>query len=452
MKKILSAVAVFGLVAGVAATASALDLTVTGYYKLEGKALNEGAAGGGVQLSQDITDPTDDGVSSSWWQHDFRMYPVLKVNDNISMLADIRLVSTSPTDGNTSGVWGYDAAGSHSVTANKIYMEYLSAVGKFRMGKTEGGAWGGPYLNSSGSANRFMWWPSFVADPFSLLVFTQKTTEANDGIVGNNGKSDQDTDAYYLGVGYKAADIGKFDLAYYMVRTGAPSGGLTTPDSSQQDNIWFNADVAVGPVTLSTEWQYLFGESGQTIATGPAIGQKRDKDAWAGMVLAMVKPVDALTIGGVYFMATGQDANDPTENQNGMSTTAGTGNDWEPLYIMTGRNMGVLNGYGVTSAVGSLGVGVQAFGVFADFAVSPKLSLHAAVGTGYADDVSTMGPLQDDEFGWEYNLGASYKLLDNLTYDLHLGYWAVGDFAKFGTTTMDPNNVTLVTNSLTMKF
>ena len=65
MKKILSAVAVFGLVAGVAATASALDLTVTGYYKLEGKALNEGAAGGGVQLSQDITDPTDDGVSSS---------------------------------------------------------------------------------------------------------------------------------------------------------------------------------------------------------------------------------------------------------------------------------------------------------------------------------------------------------------------------------------------------
>lgn len=411
MKKVLSTVAALGLVVGVAATASAMDFSVTGKYEVSGYAISEGATAGGVQLLDDTAMG-----ANSWYEHNMRIYPTLKVNDQITMKADIRLA-----DWDT-----WPDATSNNITANKIYMEYMSPVGKIRIGMTPAAAWGSPYLNSASSGNRIMWWPNFVSDPFSLLVFTQKIAENDGGTAGTGATTDQDTDSYYAGVGYKA-DIGKFDLAYYHVRNGAAD--------TDGSNLWFNAQMGIGPATVIAEVAHAFGDSSATV----------DKDAWGAMVLAMGNLSDNLTVGGVYFMATGDDA-DSADNEQ-MLGNNGTGKDWEPLYIMTGDYMGVLNGDGVGANAFVIASGVHAVGAFADLAVSPKLTLHAAIGGGWADETLVAG--QEDDYGWEFDLGASYKLLDNLTYDVHLGYWAVGDYVEV---LGEPNNVTLLSNHLSMKF
>ncbi len=424
MKKVLSTVAALGLIVGVASTASALDLSVKGYYKLEGKMLADASTtAAGVAFVTNSNEGT-----SAWWQHDFRIYPTLTVNDHIKVMADVRLVTSSNSIGSQSGVWG-NGTTTYSITANKIYMDYASPIGKIRMGTTPAGAWGSPYLNSAGAGHRLMWWPNFMGDsPVSLLFFTQKMSEADGGpgLVGSGLTVDQDVDAYYAGIGYKA-DMGKFDMAYFHVRNGAT--GL------DGQNLWFNASATVGAVNVLAEVSHAFGDATATV----------NRDAWAGMGLVTGQVADNVTAGAVYFFATGEDTGGDVTQFMGAN---GTGRDWKPLYIMTGPDMGVLNGDSVAAATPIQAAGVQAVGAFVDVAVSPQLTLHGAIGTGQADNMDTIGTGSDD-YGWEYNLGASYKLLDNLTYDLHLGYWAVGDFVKgMGT----PNEITLVTNSLTMKF
>ena len=435
MKKVLSTVAALGLIMGVAATASALDLSVTGYYKVEGKNIVDGAAsGGGVAYT------TSDNEPNSWWQHDFRMYPTLTVNDHIKVMADVRLVTSSNSASSNSGVWGTSSSG--YVYAKKIYMDYASPIGKIRVGTTPAGAWGSPYLNSSGAANRLMWWPNFMGDsPFSLLFFTQKSKERDGGpaTAGAGAMVDQDMDNYYAGIGYKA-DIGKFDVAYYHTRNGAAANG--TADAQA---LWFNASATVGAINLLGELQRNFGDT-------PG-NSNVSRDSWAGMGLVTGTVADNITVGAVYFFATGQDTSSDVTAALGAN---GTGFNWQPLYIMTGPDMGVFNGDTAGTPIVLQAAGLHAFGAFVDIAVTPQLTLHGAIGTGQADDVSTLNAMTstnwDKDYGWEYNLGASYKLLDNLTYDVHLGYWAVGDFVKGGGSSVTPNDITLVTNSLTMKF
>jgi opacity protein-like surface antigen len=97
--------------------------------------------------------------------------------------------------------------------------------------------------------------------------------------------------------------------------------------------------------------------------------------------------------------------------------------------------------------------GVHGVVLAADYAVSDRLKLHGAIGWAQADEAEITGYTnRDDDYGWEYNLGAAYKLLDNLTYEAHFGYLDTGDYFKSTATTDDTENVYLLTHSLTMTF
>ena len=179
----------------------------------------------------------------------------------------------------------------------------------------------------------------------------------------------------------------------------------------------------------------------------------RDYDSWAGM-LQIGGKFDALTPSLMYFYAQGQDINATVANggdiENALGTT-GTGDMFEPLYILTGRHTGMLNNDLFTGGTGALSTaGVHAVVAAADYAVSNQLKLHGAIGWAQADEIQAVG--MDDEYGWEYNVGAAYKLLDNLTYEAHFGYLDTGDFFNSSTTTNDAQNIYILTHSLTMTF
>lgn len=422
MKKVLSTVAALGLVAGMASTAAAVDFSMSGHYTVEGFYHSDGAdaanAGG-----LDVTEAAgESNTSDSWYQHTFEIKPTMKVNDKITMASTIRLADNN--------VWGSqgDTTGSMSsnndVYVHHLYMDYASPIGKIRVGRVPAGPYGNSFSDSDTRQNRVMLWPSFLkSGNWSTLFYTAKVTE---GDAYNNTSSAVDNDHYEARVYYKNDNLDA-GLRYGFTNNNN-SGPENEPESYtiygkyKMDNYFANVEL-----TQKT------GDSNATT----------EIDSMGGM-LQIGGKFDAITASFMYFYAEGDD-----DNSNDNEAYGTTGTEFTPLYILTGRTTGMLNGDQATANASMTDDGVNAFVLAADYAASDRLSLHAAIAYAEADEATAT---YDDEYGWEYNIGAAYKLLDNLTYEAHFGYLDTGDYFNAGSTTDTTQNVYVLTHHLTMTF
>lgn len=451
MKKVLSTVAALGLVAGLASTAAAVEFKMSGTYLVDGAYLSD-SRGTGVDLTQAANESTP---SDAYFLHTFEIKPTMKVNDKISMASVIRLADDTiwggQTDGDTEGL-----AGTEDVYVHHLYMDYASPIGKARFGRTAAGAYGTSFRDFDLRENRIMWWPSFLAKPWSTLFYLAKATDNRNVNDPLTDESDADSTKYVARVYYQndTIDSGLHYGYYNDMNTSATSSArkqeLTAYGKFKLDNYFINGELT-----------HFFGEQDFDAAATLDL----DYDSWGGMLQAG-GTFDALTVTGTYFYAQGDDKSNDDEINTFFATTgasAGSGDLFEPLYILTGRHTGMLNNDLFTGNTGVMATsGVHAFVLAADYAVSNQLNLHGAIGYAKADEAvrttvagvavapSYLG--RDDEYGWEYNVGAAYKLLDNLTYEAHFGYLDTGDFFKSTATTDDTENVYVLTHSLTMTF
>jgi len=444
MKKVLSTVAALGLVAGLASTAAAVEFKMSGKYLVEGASLSD-STGLGVDTNETAALPNH---SDAYFLHTFEIKPTMVVNDKVSMTSVIRLADDS--------FWGNQAGGdvasvgtkvggtSGDVYVHQLYMDYASPIGKMRFGRTPAGTYGTSFMDSDLRGDRVMFYPSFLASgPVSTLFYIQKSTDNN---VNNNGAgaattaSDQDKTSYVARVYYNDTNLDS-GLHYQYTNNMAAAAindrqqQLTAYAKYKMDNYFVNAEV-----------NRYFGSAEADPATSV------DYDSWAGMLQVGGK-FDALTANLMYFYAEGQDSStDVTAALNSGSSVKGTGDQFEPLYILTGRHTGMLNPDIYAVSTNMVNSGVHAIVAAADYAVSNQLTLHGAIGWAKADEARVYAG-QDDSYGWEYNIGAAYKLLDNLTYEAHFGYLATGDYFKTAPgTTDDTQNIYVLTHSLTMSF
>ncbi|MDH3392151.1 MAG: hypothetical protein OEL85_10190, partial [Desulfobulbaceae bacterium] len=230
MKKVLATVAALGFVLSVAATASALDKpglaaetesttapvvaqatapgvalwSVTGNWVLAGAYLSNGLGSPGGADVQNEYDSND-----AFYIYSFKVLPTLQINDKVSVKGEIRFA-----DRDVFGLTNskFEVEGLSNNPAGRVadiyqlYMEWMSPIGKTRFGRTPAGAWGSKFLNNSSQGDRLMLWTNFMPENWGMLLFTQKITEQDAG--GGDDISDQDKDAYYIDLSYKA-NIGK---------------------------------------------------------------------------------------------------------------------------------------------------------------------------------------------------------------------------------------------------
>ncbi|MCB2182528.1 MAG: hypothetical protein KQH63_10910 [Desulfobulbaceae bacterium] len=444
MKKIISTVAALGLVVGVAGTASALDLTVTGQYVLEGYMMDNADGSGFNPYMEDVG-------SDSAWVHTFQLRPTLTVNDKIKMIADIRMAKDSDW-GNQDDVGRNKATNAAGTTADfdrtidvhKIYMEYMSPVGKIRAGRTPAGAWAHDFVSSSGNANRLMWWPNMVQSPFSAVVFLQKSTEGD----WYGGTTDSDSDLYEAGLSYKVDGL-LLNVAYDYI-----NDKTVETQESQRHLLKGYANISMDNIYVESEIAYMFGDwvdyDVETLTD-----QDADIDAWAFMIDGGMK-MGNLDVGAMFFYASGQD--DDSDDMEaamgplGGSISDGIGDDFNPYYILTGDHTGMLNSDEYADDANMAIAGVLCLGVHSDFQVSDQLTLHGALAYAWADETDALGNDIDDEYGWEIDLGAKYKLLDNLTYEVRAAYMDTGDFFDDLNGTDDEEDLYLLSHHLTMTF
>jgi len=458
MKKFLVAAAAFGLVAGVAASASALELKVDGKYQADGYYINSGAGIYGVapwdleQTTQTFRqlvgifagiDLTAEGqalepANDDWYQHTFRINPTLIVNDKVQVRSDIRLVDSNSVWGSQDDLQRFNGDG---LRVNKLWLTYDSPVGKLEVGRRPAGAWMNAFVNSGTAADRIMLWAPKM-DNFKGYAFLQKSTERDAyafpyGVLGPYQPLDDDADNdYYEVAGAYVADNMNFWL------------GLGTQQDNGAANISMWRLKGYGDFTINDsnklygEFDWKTGDRGTNSATD--IDSSAWIFGWMGNFGNIAPSVHLAYISG----------QDNSADSTAYSSSKGMGADFEPLYILTGQSTNILNGDRGASAVGTAvrTSGALALVALADYKVSEDLTLHGGLGWGTADETDWIGPGVDDDYGWEANLGLAYKVYQNLTYAVHFGYWSVGDFAQLGMSNLETEDIVLLSHHLTMKF
>ncbi len=453
MKKILSAVAALGLVAGVATTAAALDFSVAGTYSATGNYLSD-SNGSGFIVNEAVN---IDNASDAYWMHTFAIKPTMTVNDNIKMISEMRLADNNVwgQGDSTNGVAG--ATNGTDVYVHRLYMQYMSPIGKIQLGRLSAGPWGTPFLDNDSRANGVKIWPSALASgPWSTYFNFVKGVEG-DAQVANTASSN-DTDSYEARVFYKT-DALNAGIRYNYSNNQASSAVSSTHNTImglygvyKMDN-YFVATEIVG-FGGSTEFD--------AVAT-PDV----DRSATAAL-LEVGGTFDNLSVAAAYVYAEGDDNTLDNDNNAALFMTGGgggTGTEFAPLYILTGRGMGCLNsdinGADNISGGDVATAGTHTFALLADYKTSDRLSLHAGIAYAMADEevnsnagvaIGTSYLNRGDEYGIEYDLGAAYKLLDNLTYEAHFAYLDTGDFFQASTAVDNTTSVTLMSHSLTMTF
>ena len=423
MKKFLSVVVAFGMVAGVAATASALELKVKGKYVADGFYIDQG----GARIFSTMPMKDDNSGNNDWYQHTFRIDPTLIVNDKIQVKSDIRLVDSNSVWGSQDDLQRFNGDG---LRVNKLWLTYDSPVGKVEVGRRPAGAWMNAFVNNGTAADRIMWWLP-KTDNVKAYAFLQKSTE-RDAYDGTEDNADND---YYEVAGAYVAD----NMNIWVGIGTRQDNGMGNVDMWRVKSY---GDFAMGDAgKLYYEVDWLTGDKGPDAASIDIKGSAFIA-GWMGN-FGNVSP-------SVHYAYISGD-NTADNEDTAYSPSKGMGSDFEPLYILTGQATNVLNGDRGPNAVGSAvrQAGAHAIVALADYKVSEDLTLHGGLGWGMADEAAAG---QDDEYGWEVDLGMAYKLYQNLTYAIHLGYWAVGDFAKMGAMNLETEDVVLLSHHLSMKF
>ena len=474
MKKVLYTVAALGLVAGIATSASALELKVKGTYAVDGfymdnsagaAAINsvDAATSGGGKGLQLASNPGQETYSDAWLQHMFNIEAEMVVNDKISMMSRVRLIGLGT-------VWGAqddtNVQNGNSMSIERLWMVYKSPIGVWEIGRRSAGGWGLSFVDTATAGDRIYWKSGkLFGDVFSTYAYYEKMVEG-EAYLGNTAKLDSD---YYEAGATLNGGWGTATLAY-----GLKQDNTKNSDDSPALTVW-NSNPATGAIVptlfpavngyeinghrirgvgqfklggnmgLDTEFDYKFGDKDFNHNTLTI----RDQDiSQLAFIVDFNATMAALTGHAMYFHTSGDDNAKDTD----LESYGSTGWDFEPLYILTGTFGNILNNYqGATSAFGTAAqtAGVNAGVLSTDFAATQDLTLHGAIAYAVADKEMAGW---DNEYGFEYNAGAAYRLLDNLIYAVHLGYLDTGDFFKLGGKYKDTNSIFLASHHLTMSF
>jgi len=474
MKKVLSTVVAFGLVAGMATGAAALELKVKGDYTVDGFYIDSGNGaasenelnGKGVRLATNFTNPLTpdmDVNADAWLQHMFNMEAELVVNDKISMMSRIRLVDWGSVwgvqDDNSLGSGANDGG---NMSVDRLWMVYKSPIGIWEIGRRPAGAWGLSFVDNGYGGDRIFWKSGkLFGEEFSAYAFFEKTVEG-EAYFGDTDDMDGD---YYEVAGSLKGGWGSATLAYGLSLNNTQDHN-SMYHVHEYDFVGNNNDPVTGKFVASndvtahrfkgvgqfkfggnmgfdTEFDYKWGEKdfNSNLLADQDISQ-------LAFIADFNAKFDALTGHAIYFYTSGDDNAKDTD----LESYGGPGADFEPLYVLTGVFGNILNNdQGTNNLWGAAAktAGTNAFILSADFAVNQDLTLHGAI--GYAMAANELAGW-DDSYGFEYNAGAAYKLVDNLVYAVHLGYLDTDDFFKLGTMFKDTESIFLASHHLTMSF
>ncbi len=479
MRKILLVLFVFGLVLALGAPASAVDIKVSGSYYATGMFISDPSLRAEDYRAPGYhVMPTDGKAASSasFVGQRLRLQPEFKIAEGLTLTTRFDALEKKWGDTSWNRIHGYDNTNrpvdqqnatnwdTYAINGSSIrtqenleweraYVDFNTAIGRFMVGYFDCICYGTLFLNThvSRAGVKYM----YPMGPWTFGAQWEKPHEGGSyGIAGGSRLlyADKDLDVYSIMVDYRwKTGVAGVQFQYYKDTYNDYSNGDATGayrSNLYTINPYFQA--AIGNLGLEGEFWYGFGDW-KDYNTGSA--DDVELDAYAAYLNAK------FGIGNFYIGLLGAiesgDQNPSDDKQKGSvlgGTTFVMGQAWDPFLYMFNDLVNTYTGnwYGYnTSSIGTFEDNCMLFKLYGGWNVTPKLNVEVAYGMAWADDTPSG---VDDSYGSEFDIFATYKIYNNLSYMVGFGYWWVGDYFKGTVSGADLEDSYLLMHKLTLAF
>jgi hypothetical protein len=450
MKRFWLMLLVLGLVVSSHVNAMAVDVKVSGEYYVGGMYLDK------IALKKDADYP-----STAFYFQRLRMTTQFVVTPGLSLnvRADVMERSWGANRSTASTTLDTLSAGTRAENENiafdLLYVSYKSPIGIFNVGYQIDGAWGTVFGDNSTPTGKIVY--MFVNGGLTVGLQVGKYNGGENSYSAINTSadgSDRDNNFYtaYVKYAWKAGDAGILFKWNDLRSNRNKNGGLDGYKAQYLSTLPY-ARMKVGPVFVQTEAVWVYGKS--VIAEDGASNITTDvKYNQLAFWLDATADFGKGYAGGTFAYLSGDDPSTPDKKEGNASG----GLDWNPCLILFNSDLsywvGSQAGYNETTTYGINTGGMNNAWFFQlRGGVRPidKLDIMASVSYANAVVKPTTSWLYND-YGYEVDLTATYKITNNLSYVLGGGYLFTGKYFKGTLDSNEVRNEYLVINKLTLTF
>jgi len=441
MKRFWVILLAMGLMAASSTTVLALDVKFSGEYYAAGLYLDK------TTLNKNDVAGQSKNLSTAFFYQRLRVRNDFIVSPGLSLVTRFDAMERAWGAGRsaTGVALASDSAGTRAENENIAwdwaYINYRSPIGIFDVGYMNDGSTGTIFGNSYGPKGRIKYSNTF--GPVTLNLAYTKEKELNNTAILPRVTTDTDNDKYGIeGVyGWKTGRAG-LNVNYYVT---AENRTAAAPFSRNYFLFTPYTQIKIGPVALQAEFNYLTGKD--KFENGAADVTLDNMSGWVDATADFGK----FYTGGSIAYVSGDDPGTTDKIEGGLING---GRDWQPCLIMWNYDRtnwaGNLVGYNAAAQDTAMANG-WLFQARGGLKPVDKLDIMASVSYANADKKPNAAWLYND-YGWEVDVTATYKITNNLSYMLGAGYLFTGKYYKGTADTNSLNDDYMVLNKLTLVF
>jgi len=441
MKRFLVILLSLGLLAAFSTMVFALDVKFSGEYYAAGMYLDR------TTLKKDTA---TDGPSTAFYYQRLRLRTNFTVSKGLSLItrADLMERAWGAARSVPGVVQAADSAGTVAENENIVfdwaYVNYRAPIGVFDAGYMNYGSTGTIFGNNSAPQARIKY--SLPIGPFTVNTAISKVKEKSLTAINAATTADADNDVYHLEGVYKwKTGVAGLNVNYYRSAENRP------PANNYKSTYFLFTPYAfakIGPVALQAELNYA---NGKTRLYDDNSGLDDVKlENWSGWIDATADFKMAYVGASIAYVS----GDDPGTADKVEGGTISGGRDWNPCLIMfnyydRAQWAGNLTGYNGATDNGLM-ANAWFFQVRGGVRPIDKLDIMASV--SYANADKKPAGFVKNAYGYEADVTATYKITNNLSYMLGVGYLFTGDYYKGTSDANSLSNDYLVLNKLTLVF
>jgi len=438
MKRFLLVMLALGLITAFSTTAFAADVKVSGQYYAAGMYVDK------TSLKKDYSNSTAFYFQLLRVRTDFIVSPGLTLVtrfDAMERAWGAARGSSTTTDVDSAGT----IAENENIAFDWAYINYKAPIGVFNVGIMNKGTTGTAFGNNIAPAARIKY--AYTYGPVFVEVQTSKLEEKSYTAKNTTATwTDADRDEYGIEAAYswKGGKAG-VNVTYNRDARKRPTA---TPFTKVYWQVVPYAMAKIGPVALEAELGYVTGKE-----------EDYDNATTDVKMTGLSGYVDALADFGMFY-AGGTFAYVSGDKPGTAKKEGGTlsgGRDWNPCLILfsyydTYRWAGPIRGWHNDPKGDVNNAMANAFFYQGRVGVRPiaDLNIMASLAYAYADKKPS-GYLEKD-YGMEFDVTATYKITNNLSYMLGAGYLWTGDYFKYDSAANKVDDNFMVINKLTLTF
>jgi hypothetical protein len=392
---------------------------------------------------------------------DFVVSPCLKLVTRFDAMERIWGGARSDWDANAPS-WAPSSMSAQTRQENEniafdvAYIDYTSPIGQFMVGYMPDYVWGTVFGNlgemSPAGQIKFI----TKAGPVILGAVAAKEKDKSYSAVADfEYTTDRDYDAYRVFVGYPfktAKASGEVGLLIAFERDAQGKAG--NPDLYGYGTLtkkyvldpYFKAKVGI--FDIQGEARYIWGDLVWEDNTSPMGAKDIDLNMF-DLFLDATANFGTVYAGASLAWLSGDDSSTADEKEGGSTA----GSDWNPCLIMFNtENVGFWVG-GIANDSGDYVGKAMSNAIFVQgrVGVKPTAQTDILLSVSYAkaDQIDT-DYVKDKDYGWEIDLTGTYKITNNLSYMLGVGYLLTGDYYRGYDDDVD--NDYMLINKLTLSF